>query len=106
MRFITILFLLGLLCSHLKAQTDLFAKAKLFEQIDSSIKYSKQYFEQCIAQTDTTAIIDAGIYLSKKYFFKSDFNKAESIIHIALPMAVLKKQLAKQANLYQALKWN
>lgn len=103
MRFINILFLLGVLCSNLKAQTDLFAKAKSFEQIDSSIKYSKLYFEQCMAQADTAAIIDAGIYLSKKYFFKSDFNRAESIIHIAMPMAVFKKQLAKQANLYQVL---
>jgi len=103
MRPINIIFLLGLLCSNLKAQTDLFLKAKSFEQIDSSIKYSKLYIEQCIAQADTAAIIDAGIYLSKKYFFKSDFNKAESIIHIAMPMAVFKKQLAKQANLYQVL---
>jgi two-component system, sensor histidine kinase PdtaS len=103
MRFINVIFLLLLLCANLKAQTDLFTKAKSFEQIDSSIKYSKLYIEQCMAQADTTAIIDAGIYLSKKYFFKSDFNKAESIIHIALPMAVFKKQLAKQANLYQVL---
>jgi two-component system, sensor histidine kinase PdtaS len=103
MRFINVIFLLGLLCANLKAQTDLFTKAKSFEQIDSSIKYSKQYFEQCIEQADTTAIIDAGVYLSKKYFFKSDFKNAESIIHMVMPMAVFKKQLAKQANLYQVL---
>jgi two-component sensor histidine kinase len=97
------IFLLGLLCSHLKAQTDLFAKAKSFEQIDSSIKYSKLYFEQCMAKTDTIAIIDAGLYLSKKYFFKSQFSQAENIIHKTLPLAELKKQLKMQANLYQVL---
>lgn len=79
MRFITILFLLGLLCSHLKAQTDLFAKAKSFEQIDSSIKYSKLYIEQCMAQGDTTAIIDAGIYLSKKYFLNQILTRQRAL---------------------------